>query len=83
MCGSICKILIGIILVMAGLWLILPVAWLTSIGVCFGFCPALWRALWLVILGIVPILLVILGVLLVWIEAEELKLEMPKKKRKR
>jgi hypothetical protein len=68
------KIILGAILVIIGLWAIIPVSW-SGLG--------LWQELWLVIKGVVPAFLVFLGVILVWIEAEELKIERPKPKRKK
>jgi len=67
------KIILGIILVIIGVWAIIPVSW-SGLG--------LWKELWEVIKGIVPIFLVFIGAILVWIEAEELKIERPTKKKK-
>jgi len=68
------KILIGIILVIVGLWAIIPVYW-SGLG--------LWNELWTVIKGVVPAFLVFVGAILVWIESEELKISKPKRKRRR
>jgi hypothetical protein len=67
------KILIGIVLVIVGLWAIVPVSW-SGLG--------LWNELWTVIKGVVPAFLVFIGAVLVWIESEELKISKPKKKRR-
>ena len=69
---SIGKILVGFILVIIGLWAIVPVSWGGS---------GLWRELWTVIKGIVPALLIFVGAILVWIEAEELKMSKPRRRR--
>ncbi len=68
------KIILGVILVIIGIWAIIPISW-SGLG--------LWKELWLVIKGVVPIFLVFLGAILVWIEAEELKIERPKSRRRR
>ena len=67
------KILIGIVLVIVGLWAIVPVSW-SGLG--------LWNELWTVIKGVVPAFLVFIGAVLVWIESEELKISKPKRKRR-
>ena len=59
------KIILGIILLLAGLWLLVPSSICDSI-----YCPGLWKELWYVLKGIVPIGIVILGILLIWMEAE-------------
>jgi hypothetical protein len=66
------KVILGIILVIIGLWLLIPVSWGGR-----GW----WPQLVTVILGIIPIVLVFIGAILVWIESEELKIERPKRKR--
>lgn len=68
------KILIGLIFVIIGIWVVMPASW-------GGY--GLWGALWTVVKGIVPLLLIFIGLILVWIEAEELKIAKPKKKRRR
>jgi len=68
------KILIGIILVIIGLWAIIPVSW-NGLG--------LWEELWTVIKGVIPAFLVFIGAILVWIESEELKISKPKRRRRR
>jgi hypothetical protein len=75
------KILASAVLVVVGLWLILPVAWLSTAGLCFGVCPGLWYELWFVIKGIVPIVLILIGAMLIYIEVEELKFRLPKKRK--
>ncbi|MBN2203162.1 MAG: hypothetical protein JW700_03180 [Candidatus Aenigmarchaeota archaeon] len=68
------KILIGLIFVIIGVWAIMPISW-NGLG--------LWGAFWTVIKGVVPIFLVFIGVILVWIEAEEMKITKPKRSRRR
>jgi hypothetical protein len=72
------KIILGIILVIIGLLLILPVTWCQGISLP---CFSLWQDLWLVLKGIVPAFLIFIGAILVWIESEELKIERPKRRR--
>jgi len=67
------KIILGLILVIVGLWAIIPLDW-NGLG--------LYVQLWEVIKGIVPAFLIFIGAILVWIEWEELKIEKPSRKRK-
>jgi hypothetical protein len=67
------KIILGLILVIIGLWAILPLSW-NGLG--------LYVELWEVIKGIVPIFLIFIGAILVWIELEELKIEKPPRKKR-
>lgn len=60
------KLILGIILLVAGLWLILPL----NLGPYSG---AGWSQFLTVLIGTVPALIALIGILLVWIEAEELK----------
>lgn len=62
------KVILGIVLLLVGLYLLLPASWM-GLG--------LWEVLWVIILGTVPIMLVLLGLMLIWIEAEELKTVKP------
>ena len=66
------KVLLGIILVIIGLWLLIPMSWGGR-----GWWPQLMTLL----LGVIPIGLIFIGAILVWIESEELKVERPKRKR--
>jgi hypothetical protein len=68
------KILVGIVLVIIGLWAIVPVSW-GGLG--------RWNELWTVIQGIVPAFIVFIGAVLVWIESEELKISKPKRRRRK
>jgi len=68
------KIIVGLILIIIGLWAIIPYGW-GGLG--------RWEDLWLVVKGVVPIFLVFVGAILVWIEAEELKIEKPRSTRRK
>ena len=67
------KIIFGLVLILIGLWAILPASW-SGLG--------LWNELWTVIKGVVPVILVFVGIILVWIEAEEMKITKPKRRRR-
>ncbi|MEM5872361.1 MAG: hypothetical protein QXD55_00650 [Candidatus Aenigmatarchaeota archaeon] len=67
------KIILGLILVIIGLWAIIPMEW-SGLG--------LYVQLWEVIKGVVPAFLIFIGAILVWIEWEEFKIEKPSKKRR-
>ncbi len=59
------KIVLGIIILLTGLWLLIPSSVCGTI-----YCPGLWKELRYIIKGIIPISLVGLGILLIWMEAE-------------
>ena len=67
------KIILGLILVIVGLWAIIPLSW-SGLG--------LYVQLWEVVKGIVPVFLIFIGAILVWIEWEELKIEKPPKRKR-
>jgi hypothetical protein len=67
------KIIIGLILVIVGLWSIMPIGW--------GGGGA-WDNLLFVLIGIIPAFLVFIGAIIIWIEWEELKIEKPTKKKR-
>jgi hypothetical protein len=67
------KIILGLIIVIVGLWVIMPLSW-GGLG--------LYVQLWEVIKGIVPIFLIFIGAILVWIEWEEIKIEKPHRKKR-
>jgi hypothetical protein len=67
------KVIIGLILVIVGLWSIIPYSW----GGLNAIEPLLY-----VLEGVIPAFLVFIGAILVWIEWEEIKIEKPTKKRK-
>lgn len=66
------KLLVGIILLALGIWLVIPSAWIPMIK---PMGPMLnWGSeLVTVLKGVIPALLVLIGVLIIWIESEELK----------
>lgn len=70
---GIAKIILGIILVIVGIWALIPIDW-SGLG--------LYVQLYEVIKGVVPAFIIFIGAILVWIEWEELKIEKPTKKRK-
>lgn len=74
--GAIVKIILGLVLLAAGLWLILPASVCGLAGL--WACKGMWAELWLVIQGIVPAGLIGIGLMLVWIEAEELAVRKKK-----
>lgn len=67
------KIILGLILVIIGLWLLAP----------DPYGREWWPQLVTVIIGVVPVGLIFIGAILVWIESEELKIARPKRKRRR
>jgi len=67
------KVILGIILVIIGLWLLAP----------DPYGREWWPQLITVIIGVLPAFLIFIGAILVWIESEELKMERPKRRRRR
>ncbi len=67
--GTIAKIVFGIVLVAVGVWALLPATW-------SGL--ALWVELWSLIKGVMPIAIVFVGLMLIWIETEELTVRKKK-----
>ena len=66
--GALTKLLVGIVFIVLGAWLISPF-WLVSKPAYFDwFHPTMT-----VLKGIVPLLLIFVGLLVVWIETEEMK----------
>lgn len=69
------KLIIGLIFIVVGLWLLVPSSMVPSIkptgigGVSLNWLPAFIT----VLKGFIPPFLIIIGVLIVWIESEELK----------
>ncbi|MBU5558041.1 MAG: hypothetical protein QW751_02635 [Candidatus Aenigmatarchaeota archaeon] len=68
--GIVAKIILGIVLVVVGLWLVLPASVCGLTGLLA--CKSMWTELWVVIQGIVPLAFIFVGLILIWIEAEEL-----------
>jgi len=65
--------ILGIILVIIGLWLLMPLEWGG-----YGW----WQWLEYVLMGIIPAFLVFIGAILVWIEWEEAKIEKPTRRKR-
>ncbi len=76
--GTIAKILVGAALIAAGLFALVP--GIAVKGVASGFALDEFVS---VLVGTVPAFVVLMGILLAWIEWDELKAELSKKKRKR
>lgn len=66
--NSTIKLLIGVLLVLGGLWLVIPVSLLSKPTVFDWYGPFVTM-----IKGLIPPLLVFLGVIIIWIEREEMK----------
>lgn len=66
------KIIIGLLLIIIGVWAILP-DWLYGLGMI--------NELIVVAYGVVPAFLIFVGLILVWIEAEEMKVRKPRRKK--
>lgn len=70
------KFTIGILLALIGIYLLVPRSWLADYGApAFGF----GRFLLPVLLGVIPVLLIAIGLLLAWAQWEEMKEEERKK----
>ncbi len=74
------KLIFGLILILFGLWLLVPVgapiigvvksaSWSTIGGISLDW----WNEFTTVLKGVIPPIVIILGILIVWIESEELK----------
>jgi hypothetical protein len=71
--GPLAKLVLGFVLICAGVYAILPGNFLPPIlGISQGFA---WEAFKTVLLGAIPPMLAFLGLLIVWIEIEEIKIE--------
>ncbi len=83
------KLLIGIILILLGFWLLVPAdsavlsvikpASISNIG---GISLDWWSEFKTVLKGVIPPIVIILGILIVWIESEELKSPVIPEKKK-
>ncbi len=69
------KIIIGAVLVIIGLYLLIPIPGLSYPN---GIS---WFDFLTVLKGVIPPLLVFVGAILIWVESEELKIEKPKKRK--
>ncbi len=75
------KLVLGVIVFLIGLWLLLPAGMVSEIKPEEGISARLnwWEPFKTVVMGMIPPFLVVIGVLVVWIEAEEMKApETPK-----
>ena len=88
------KMIIGVILILAGLWLLVPSSYITAVKPASMAVFDWWDDFLIMLKGIIPPMIILFGVLIVWIESEELKtpeipeidepeIEEPKKKPKR
>ena len=67
------KLLAGIILIIVGLWLLVPQSLIPAIKPESLAIFDWWSEFLTVVKGVIPPALILLGALIVWIEAEELK----------
>lgn len=74
------KLIFGLILILLGLWLLVPVGALfigaikpASWAMIGGISLDWWTEFKTVVKGIIPPVVIIMGILIVWIESEELK----------
>ncbi len=78
--GPVAKLIIGLLLIAAGIYAILPPFLLPGkveiLGVEAGFA---WDEFATVMLGAIPVMVILLGLLMVWIEIEEIKIERAEK----
>lgn len=69
------KLVFGVILVLVGIWLLVPSAWISSVktSTVSGY-DLNWGGEFVQVLkGAIPPFLVLIGALVVWIESEEMK----------
>ena len=70
------KMVLGIILLLVGLWLLIPGITLS------GYMSGAWLSEFIALIkGIIPPILIFLGFILVWIESEELKVAKPSRRK--
>ncbi|MFP4116039.1 MAG: hypothetical protein ACLFTQ_02440 [Candidatus Aenigmatarchaeota archaeon] len=69
------KLVLGVILVLVGLWLLLPAGAVENVKPEEGVSAELdwWKPFKTVVTGMIPPVLIVIGALVVWIEAEEMK----------
>ncbi len=69
------KLILGVVVILIGLWLLLPAGMVSEIKPEEGISIRLdwWQPFKTVVLGLIPPFLVVIGALVVWIEAEEMK----------
>jgi len=80
MCGTVGKMVFGLALVFAGLWLLVPFG--KDVPFIGSFSGISWEPFVTVFLGALPVFLILIGILIAWIEWEEYKIEKPRKKKR-
>jgi uncharacterized membrane protein YwzB len=75
------KVLIGIVLVIASVWWIIQGSTQYSATI-FGITHSGIQDLITVLNGAIPVLIFLLGIFIVWLEIDEMKIEKELKKRK-
>ncbi len=73
--GTILKLILGLILIAAGLYAVVPLG--------YPYSGTALRELWILVQGVVPLVVIFIGILVVWIEIEELRYSRPFKKEKK
>lgn len=71
--ANLVKIIFGLLLLLVGLWFLIPLGYPFS-GVALDDFIA-------ILIGVVPVALVIVGILIIWIESEEFKSDLSRKKK--
>ncbi len=69
------KLVLGVIVILIGLWLLLPAGIVSEVKPEGGITGMLdwWGPFTTVVMGMIPPFLIVVGILVVWIEAEEMK----------
>ncbi len=69
------KLILGVIVVLVGLWLLLPAGMVEEVKPEEGISARLdwWEPFRTVVMGMIPPFMIVVGILVVWIEAEEMK----------
>jgi hypothetical protein len=75
--SAVAKIIVGLILVIVGAWLLFPLPLPPIAGIEWG---AFWENFIFLLKAIIPPFLIVLGLVLMWIESEDVKYSNPRKK---
>ncbi len=69
------KLALGVVVILIGLWLLLPAGFVEEIKPEEGISETLdwWEPFTIVVMGMIPPFLILIGILVVWIEAEEMR----------
>ncbi len=69
------KLILGVIVVLVGFWLLLPAGMVEEVKPEEGISARLdwWEPFRTVVMGMIPPFMIVVGILVVWIEAEEMK----------